>query len=517
MKYNTDSLILELDNIIENKDKYENIKKEHINQQLRILKNAMTDSVRCEENRKLFFEYRTYKLDSAMFYARKRVEIAKKMNIKDSISSATMNEADGLKGLGKFYEALQLLKSIPRDAYVLRSPYYYHLFHSITLSLYKNAYYDEEAQEYNRQLMCYRDTINSVNGRDGVGYIINKGELLKTEGRYDEALKLMLDFVNKNAKAAMSNATFLCSLSDIYRALSNDDAAKYYLTLGTIQDKIKCVKTYTSFQNLALLLYKEGDTERAYKYITCALEDIMACNARSRLFQVATYMPIISSEYAKQQANDAKNKKTFNIIVVTLVILLLIALAFIYKRNRKLYVTRLALDNKNEELLALNDSLNLLNTQLRDSNKIKEEYIAQLFNICSTYIDKIEKFRLSLSRKMTAGQNAEVIKALNRSQSAENLKEFFKKFDIIFLNLFPDFIDSFNSLIQDDGKILPKEGELLTPELRIYALVRLGINDSTKIAGFLHYSAQTVYNYRLKVRNKSIIPKDEFIERVQRL
>lgn len=517
IKYNNDSLICVLDEIIKNKGKYEDIKHEKINTLRTNLKNAMTDSARCEESRKLFFEYRTYKLDSAMYYARKRVVAATNMGIRDSISSAIMNEADGLKGLGKFHEAIRLLKSIPRDEYVLKNPYYYHLFHSITLSLYKNAYYDEEQQGYNQQLICYRDTITKINGIGTQGYIINQGELLKLKGQNEEALTLMLDFMKSNRDEVMNNATFLCSLSDIYHSLGDEEASKYYLILGTIQDKIRCVKTYTSFQNLALLLNKEGDIDRAYRYITCAMEDIMSCNARSRLFQVAEYMPIISAAYAQQQIDEARYKKIFNIIVTTLLVLLIITLVFVYKRNRKLFITRKALDKKNDELIALNDSLNRLNTQLRESNKIKEEYIAQLFNICSGYIDKIEKYRLTLNHKMKAGQENDVIKLLNKSQSAENLKEFFHNFDMIFLDLFPNFIESFNNLLHEDERIIPKDGELLAPELRIYALVRLGINDSTKIAGFLHYSSQTVYNYRLKIRNKSCVPKDKFIERVQHL
>lgn len=270
-------------------------------------------------------------------------------------------------------------------------------------------------------------------------------------------------------------------------------------------------------QNLASLLFEEGDTERAYNYITCALEDVISSKARTRLVQVAEYMPIINSAYAKQQKEGEDRKTIFIAILTPLLVLLAVMLYFLYKRNRKLHFTRLALDRKNEELVSMNESLNLLNGRLKESNKIKEVYIAQLFNICSGYIDNIEKYRLTLSRKLKSGKESEVAKLLNTSQSAEQLKEFFHNFDMIFLDLFPNFVESFNGLLQPGEQIVPKEGELLTPELRIYALVRLGINDSTKIASLLHYSSQTVYNYRLRVRNKAQVSKDEFVERVQKL
>lgn len=515
--YNTDSLLIVLDNIIKDKEKYELLKQQNINRHKDRLANSRSDIEKFREYGKLFYEYRTYKLDSAMFYALKRVNIAMNMGIKDSISVAKMNEADGLKGLGKYNEGLTLLNSLPRDSFTVNNPYYYHLFHSITLSLSKNSYYEDEVNFYNKRLHAFRDTISIVNKAGSAGYIVNKGELLKLYGKYDEALELMLGYMKSNPKEVEHNATYLCSIADIYKSMGNKEAQKYYLTLGTIEDKRACVKTYTSLQSLANFLFEEGDTERAYNYITCALEDVISCNAKSRLVQVAEYMPIINSAYSKQQREAEERKTVFIIIVTPLLVLLVIILYFLYKRNRKLHFTRLALDRKNEELVNMNDSLNLLNNKLKESNKIKEVYIAQLFNICSGYIDNIEKYRLSLSRKLKTGKEDEVRKLLDTSQSAKQLKEFFHNFDMIFLDLFPNFVESFNGLLQPGEHILPREGELLSPELRIYALVRLGINDSTKIASFLHYSSQTVYNYRLKVRSKAKVSKDEFVELVQKL
>ena len=140
-----------------------------------------------------------------------------------------------------------------------------------------------------------------------------------------------------------------------------------------------------------------------------------------------------------------------------------------------------------------------------------------MFALCSEYIDSNEKYRLQLIRKLKSGRVADIETVLQSSQSPVYLKSFFEKFDSVFLDLFPDFVERFNALMKPGHALVPHDGELLTPELRIYALVRLGINDSTKIAAFLHYSVQTVYNYRLRVRNNSIIDKREFVSRVQSL
>ena len=295
------------------------------------------------------------------------------------------------------------------------------------------------------------------------------------------------------------------------------EAEIYCLTMGAIIDKRNSVKTYTSLQDLALMLNDEGDTDRAYKYITCAIEDIMNSNARSRLLQVAKYMPIILDAYEQVQEDERNARIFYYIIVSILVIILVVILLVLSKRNRKLIEVRRKLDAKNKELVSLNEDLKDVNGRLGESNKIKETYIAQLFNICSGYIDDMEKFRVSLSRKVKTGQMADIKAAVSSPVTTDALKDFFKKFDVIFLDLFPTFVEDFNKLMQPGSEIIPKEGECLTPELRIYALVRLGINDSTKIASFLHYSSQTVYNYRMKVRNKAVVPKDKFVKAVQNL
>ena len=171
-----------------------------------------------------------------------------------------------------------------------------------------------------------------------------------------------------------------------------------------------------------------------------------------------------------------------------------------------------------------NNKLQQLNSRLRDqgkalveSNRIKEEYIGQLFNLCSQYISESENKRTMILGRIKMGKVKELQEQLSSSTMTQDLNRLFDNFDAIFLELFPDFIERFNELLRPDEQIEVKGKHLLTPELRIYALVRLGITDSTKIASFLHYSPQTVYNYRMKVRNRSDLPKDQFIAKIQSL
>ena len=172
----------------------------------------------------------------------------------------------------------------------------------------------------------------------------------------------------------------------------------------------------------------------------------------------------------------------------------------------------------NRQLQLLNCQLQETNTELTESNYVKEEYIGYIFNICSNYISKLDEYRKNINRKVKTGMVDEVKKMTDVPSFISNeLKEFYRNFDAIFLHIYPDFVSDFNSLLQPDKQIVLKEGELLNTELRIYALVRLGISDSVKIAEFLHCSPQTVYNSRLKTRSKSIIPKEQFAETVKAL
>lgn len=524
-RYDTDSLIEALDRVIANKPRYEAEKNLSINHHLFRLASAADAREELEECGALFDCYRKYKLDSALHFARRKLELARQFGSPDTIAWAMMNVADGLKGVGRFDDALATLRSIPCDGLAGNSAYYYHLLHSVTLSLAEEATSSADKRGYNKLLRQLRDTISLVNPPESLGWIVNHAETLKADGHFDDAASLLEGAdLSEVTQEAGTLATYWVSLAGVYELLHNGQAAKGCYIQAAIIDLTHCVKSYTSLQDLAFLLYAEGDIDHAYRYITRAMEDIIESNARSRLAQVSGYVPIITSAYTIRQREAHTTNLIFFVVLVFLALVLAAEALALYKRNSALKSAGASLDAKNEELTALNGRLSALNAQLHstngrlaEANKIKEEYIAQLFVVCSEYIDEFGRYRTQISRRLKAKQFDDVEKMLDKSRMSASLKEFFHKFDTIFLDLFPTFVEEFNALLQPEAQITPKEGELLTPELRIFALVRLGINDSTRIASLLHYSAQTVYNYRMKVRNRSTVPKGRFAETVQTL
>ena len=248
------------------------------------------------------------------------------------------------------------------------------------------------------------------------------------------------------------------------------------------------------------------------------MEDAIFCKARFRTLEISQTLPIIAAAYDKKVKQEKENLIKYLFLISILSVVLVISLFYIYKQLKKLSAARKSINKMYEDVKRMNGDLNELNKKLSESNLVKEEYIGSVFNLCSTYIDKMEAYRIDINRKLKSGQIAEATKMTNStSLVSDELKEFFRNFDAIFLNIYPNFVEEFNSLLLENEQIVPKAGDILTPELRVFALVRLGITDSSKIASFLHYSPQTVYNYRLKVHNKLVVSKDEFAVAIQQI
>ena len=516
-KQQVDSLLLVLDAVIDSSDIYDSRLQHQLAQYRQLFENAPSKEASFDIAHTLFQHYRKYRMDSALYYARQRVKLAAALPSSDSLASAHLDEADALKCLGRMHDALDVLDEIPHSQYISSNAHYYYLYHSILLSLSQMTTDADEVAYYKPLLMSYRDTVNMVNGNDPLTVCVNTCEIEKSQGHIQQALDRLLQFGETHKDMVINSAIYWYVLGDTYRDNGDTQGAKYCYTMSSIIDKRNCNKTYTSLQPLAWMLYNEGDTERAYRYITCSLRDVMTSNARSRLPLVGEYLPIITAAYEQKQYTSAMRRNILVAVTLLTTLILGIMLWFIYSRNKHLALMHDELSSNNDQLQSLNSRLEELNNDLIESNIIKEEYIGQLFNLCSSYISEAEKNRIRILSKLKSGKNKEVQDYLDQSTMKEDLSKLFYNFDIIFLELFPDFIKRFNSLLRPGEHIEVKGDSLLTPELRIYALVRLGINDSVKIASFLHYSPQTVYNYRLKTRNRSDLPKEEFIARIRHL
>lgn len=520
----TDELLREIDGLVKNRRTYGVEKETRITDLKRLLAEAASDEQRYGFCGRLFDEYRAYNLDSSFVYAQRKEELAHRLNKQDYLDDSAMNMAEVMGTTGMYKEALELLGKIDRKTlpdYLYG--YYYHLYRTIYGLMGDYAVTEKAKKEYYRMTDLYRDSLLQVNASDSLGHALVMADKCIVHARYDEAIDMLMEYYRKPSLDDHAQAMIAYTISEGYRLKGDKQGQKHYLALSAIADLKSAVKEYVSLRKLASLVYEEGDIDRAYNYLKCSLEDATLCNARLRTLEISQVFPIIDKAYQLKTERQQREMKISLICISLLSVFLLAAIFFVYKQMKKVAAARrevvdtnTLLQELNEELHDSNSQLKEMNHTLSETNYIKEEYIGRYMDQCSTYLDKMDLYRRSLNKIAAAGRVEELYKAIKSSQFLdEELKEFYANFDVTFLQLFPSFVEEFNALLTEPMQ--PKPGEQLNTELRIFALIRLGITDSTKIAQFLRYSVTTIYNYRTRVRNKAVGEREEFEAKVMKI
>lgn len=274
-----------------------------------------------------------------------------------------------------------------------------------------------------------------------------------------------------------------------------------------------------------MIHYEEKKLADAFKFTQSAIDDVISSGIHFRAIEIYKFNSIINTAYQTEQSRSRSNLTTFLISTSIILFLLVLLVICIYIQMKKILKIKRALVQSNQELLRLNDKLNNINNQLNDTNNqlyeisnVKEHYIAEFFDVCFSYISKMEKYQNVLYKYAINKYYDELIKKLKSSALVdEELTALYARFDKVFLGLYPTFVADFNALLKDGEQIVLKSDALLNRELRIYALLRLGITDSGKIANFLRCSTSTVYNYRTRMRNKAAVDRDEFENEIMKI
>ena len=514
----TDSLLLVLDKVIKEKSLYAERRELRIDSLATLLNQEANLEQRSHIYQRLYREYRHYNMNSALSVAEKKLLIAEELQNQQLIYIAKMNISEILGIMGMYKESLDITDRIDRQKLDTGHwSYYFHLYHSLYSLMSANAMSQKEKNRYDHLISLYKDSILQILEVNTLGYhLVKNGKLIEQE-RYDEALHLMNQCYKENENDESNMGTIAYGLSNIYEKKGDLEKEKQFLAISAIADLKKAVKGYIALRKLAILLYQEGDINRAYNYIKCSMEDASFCGARFRILEISETLPIITAAYDQKIKQEKEKLLKYLILISILSFVLIASIVFIWRQLKKNSSAKKSIKNMYEDMKQMNESLDELNKRLSESNHIKEEYIGSVFNLCSTYINKMESYRINLNRNLVANRVEEVRKMTSSTLASDELKEFFAHFDAIFLNIYPNFIDEFNLMLKEDEKIMPKAGDILTPELRVFALIRLGITDGNKIANFLHYSPQTVYNYKLKIRNKLLVSKDDFTLAMQQI
>lgn len=522
-----DSLINVLDNSIDNRKPYIEAKENTLQQLRKQVSEDRDPRSQFESLGHLLDEYASYNTDSSLNICEERLRLSRHIDDRDLHIQAKMDMANILGLTGLYKESLDVLDSIPRNIipdYLV--PFLYHIKRSVYGFMSDYSIRHSEKEKYVRLTSTYRDSLISVNPKESIYHAIILADKLNNEGKPAEGEKILLKWLSDNPDAdTHSRAILAYTLSESYGMLGQREKQKEQLAISAIADMESAVREYVSLRKLAIMLYEDGDIERAYRYLKQCMEDAVYCNARLRQVEINDVFPIVNEVYLHTIEKQQSRLRLFLILISLLTIALLVAYFAVVKQMRKARRARKEVADANIRLSRMNSDLKELIERLREANReiaensrLKEEYIGGYMDQCSIYIDKLDTFRKKLSNRLASGKMSEVKEILRSSDMIdEELKAFYEHFDHTFLKLFPSFIDDFNSLLLSDKRIEPKTEGRLNTELRIFALIRLGITDSVKIANFLRYSVTTIYNYRTKVRNKAAGNRDELEQKLMEI
>lgn len=509
----SDSLLIELLHTIDNRSIYVNQRLERI----KTLQRKLTDA-KAKPNadlfnvyNALFLENRKFIYDSAFKYATRLIDVAHREKDPVRIGLARSQLGFVLISSGFFKEAFDTLHRVePRvlpdsarvEYYTLMARGCYDLGDFNNDTFYK-SYYFNLGHRYidSARMFCppgsYRDLY------------LSRIKNLKTRN-YEGGLKDSRAILDLFSLPYEEQAINFYDLSHSYAMIGDKEKAREHLIRSALADLRAATKETAAMHALARMMYDEGRIEYAYRFIQQAREDALFYGARQRQFEISAIEPLISS--AKLNSVDAQRRNLL-LLSAALVVLVVVVIAFaviIFKQLRRLKAAELAVKNAN-------DDLRVSNHELREANRIKEEYIGYYFNINADYLNKIEAFKKAVDQKLINRRYDElrfIVDNINLKRERENLSY---SFDKVFLRLFPDFIQQYNSMFKPEDRVQVKDEPVLNTEMRIFALIRMGIDDPEKIAKILGYSVNTIYAYKTRVKSKSIVPNDHFEEMIKEI
>lgn len=459
----------------------------------------------------LISEYQSFNCDSALAFIDYNIRIAKELKVEDWILESKLRQAFVLSMSGFFTQALEVFhqidyQNLPSHLQVLycwSSIRYHENLIKYTDDKRFSAEHKGEIKKFRLRLMDLLDVQSDMFKKE-------KSFFLFAQGDYRSSAVMQQALFAKERPRTHAYGMSAMGLAAVSRELGQEDDFERYLLLAAITDVRLAIKENESLLTLAIYLHEKGDADRAYNYIHAALEDANFYNSRFRNSVIARIQPIIEATYLAKIGEQAKNLRLFATLISIVVLGLVITLYFLFRQNKTISKSRKKLDSINSQLVHVNHKLD-------EANLVREKYIGYYINQCAVYLDKLEDYRKIVQRKIKSGQLEDLLQLTTSNKTIEkDAQDLYTEFDKSFLEVYPTFVEEFNALLSTNEHYVLVKGQLNT-ELRIFALIRLGITDVNQIATFLRYSIQTIYNYKSKVRGKAAMEGDHFEEKVKKI
>ena len=528
---NLDSLYKCLDAAIDSSSYFVGLRQSRIHCLTCKLSSAKTMRTRYDCLFNLYEEYRSFKNDSAITYLSRCIDVAGHMGDVNCQNYCRARLAFQCSTTGMYSEALELLDAIDTTLldkegwhdYLIASQHLYNEMSFYTHVPWFRAKYTQKSDDVLNRIF---KTFNTYDDE----YLLRKQMEYYGKDDFKKAFE-----INNQWMSIVDKGTHRYAIAAFYRFLifaksGNEDEARRWLAESAITDVRLAVMDQGSLGELANRLGSEpANLQRAYKYIRFAWDAARTFNTRVRSHQVSPVLSLIEGNYQEHIARV--NLRLRVLIGIACVLLIVVFGLFVYanRQRRRLQVARNELDASNGELKSLNMQLSEYNVQLNslnekleftnrsldESNKMKELYLGRFLSLCSAYIDKTETLRRNVAKRIK-NKDYDGLARIAAGKS-EDWIEFYCYFDNAFLKLFPNFVADFNALLRPDERINIAADGALGTSIRIFALIRLGVDDSSKIAEFLHYSVNTIYNYRAKIKNGAIGDRNEFEKKVKEI
>ena len=511
-----DAVLKQLDQAIANTSAHD-ASKENAIAQLKAQRSQAESPRRIYElNKHLFSLYESYVCDSALNYTRQNIALARQMADSTLLIETILDQSYVLAKAGLFFEAEKLMGSIntdqvPQDL----KGHYNHNYYEIYLYMSEYASGTEYIPQYQALVNRYFDATLQSADHNSFTYISIYAQKLIKDGKIDQA-KAYVDAEMKQYKSGMREYSILASIISYYYECKHDEknAAKW-LAISAISDIEGSIKENVSIRELARRLYIMGDYERSVTYLEKSLDDATFFSARLRNIQTSSLLVNASETYGKMQKDNERTLLSLTIAALVLALALIVALGMIArqmsrlrKSHDKLSQAKNELSTLNSQLVDINQRTESANQALKEANQLREMCISQFMVLCSSSIKTLDQYRMNLLKKLVARKIDELHNDLKSTRMVnDTLHEFYHSFDVVFMSIFPNFINDFNLLLKDGEKEVVKEKDVLNTELRVYALIRMGINDPNQIAEFLRCSITTVYTYRSKCKARAIDPE----------
>ncbi|MFD1769811.1 DUF6377 domain-containing protein [Sphingobacterium suaedae] len=506
-----DSLLSVLDNTIAARKRYTADKEKKILTIKAKLNSALSLEDKFHIQDQLIAEYQSFKCDSALAYVDRNIRVASALGNQEYLHNSRLKQAFVLSISGLFTPALRVLESIDYSSLLSYQKVLY-CWSYIRYNENLIKYMDDRTYEkiYLEENNRYRDSLMALLTPGSDMYLKEQAFKLSAQKAYSRSAAVQLKLFEKEQPNSHGYAMSAMGLATVYKALGNVGLEEKYLLLAAITDVQLAVKENESLLALAVYLYKKGDVERAFNYIQASLEDANFYNSRFRNTVIARVHPIIEATYLAKIEQQKRNLRLYALAISVFVAILIVTLYLLYKQMRIVSKSRKELRNINDELVAVNQKLD-------EANLIRERYIGYYINQCAVYLDKLEEYRKYVHRKIKAGQTEDLQKLSSSKVVLErDVEALYNDFDETFFEVYPNFVHEFNGLLKESERYTLKKGQLNT-ELRIFALIRLGITDVNQIATFLRYSIQTIYNYKSKVKGKALCESDHFEDKVKKI